>query len=453
MKRIENENGRSESNSRDAGGEPAPALPPLAGLCAYGDAASSGATVAETVRFVRRLARIEHRTLLVLSAHLNAVPEWEAKCALALHLWQDAEHCGWLRERVPELRKPPHYLDRPDDPALEAFFEELIRSGSTRELLTGVYRVLKPKVLDAIEAFRERGNPLADQPTFRLLRFLELEEREQIDWGERALVALGGADVEWGRHLSAYLRAAGGAGGKCERGGDLPPPRGGGPLELVRTPRRDERFTRLWNSRGRLPDFNAPPAEVNWRLLYVRLTEMHVAELLGLTLFEWPDASFEVHRDLARHLWDEARHSMLGEVAFETRGVDWHTVPHELAFASYPNTELEPRERYALLYRSEHAVMGKGRKGDLQHAGKPEQHALAAASGDPLSTLFLDFDWADEVLHVHLARRVLAGAYKTTHERDEAGAHAAAGLASVVEPDRTLQRSDWWVEFYASVPR
>jgi len=188
-------------------------------------------------------------------------------------------------------------------------------------------------------------------------------------------------------------------------------------------------------------------------LLYVRLTEMHVVELLGLTLFEWPDASFEVHRDLARHLWDEARHSMLGEVAFETRGVDWHTVPHELAFASYPNAELEPRARYALLYRSEHAVMGKGRKGDRQHAGKPDQHAHARASGDPLSTLFLDFDWADEVLHVHLARRVLAQAYATTRERDAAGEQAAAEYGRVVEQDRALERSDWWGEFYASVER
>jgi len=412
-------------------------------------------TVDENVSLLRRLARIERRTLLVLSAHLNRVPEWEVKCALALHLWQDAEHCGWLRERVTELRKPPHYLDRPDDAALEAFFEELIRSRSTRELLTGVYAVLKPSLLEAIEDFRMRDNPLADYPTSRLLRFLALEEREQVEWGRQALAALGGADAEWGRHLTAYLQAAGGPGGDGDRSGELQAPRGTEPLELVRTPRRDERFTRLWDSRGRLPDFDAPPDEVNWRLLYVRLTEMHVVELLGLTLYEWPDASFETHRDLARHLWDEARHSMFGEVAFETRGVDWHTVPHELAFASYPNVELEPRERYALLYRSEHAVMSDGRRREvgMQHAGKPTQHALARTSGDPLSTLFLDFDWADEVLHVNIARRVLAHAYATRQERDEAGARAAAGLERIIERDRALPRSEWWDEFYADVQR
>ena len=44
-----------------------------------------------------------------------------------------------------------------------------------------------------------------------------------------------------------------------ERAGELPPARAGEPLELVRVPRRDERFTRLWDSRGRLPYDERPP--------------------------------------------------------------------------------------------------------------------------------------------------------------------------------------------------
>ena len=399
---------------------------------------------------MRRLARIERRTLLALAAHLNAVPEWEVKCGLALHLWQDAEHCAWERERVAELRKPPHYLDRVDDPALEAFFDELLGSRSTRELLTGVYRVLKPSVLAAVDAHLADGNPLADQPTFRLLRFVALEELEQVEWGERALAAIGGTADEWGRHLSAYLRAAGGARGDGDRAGELPAARSSEPLELVRLPRRDERFTRVWDSRGLLPDFDAPIEEVNLRLLYVRLTEMHVVELLGLTLYEWPDASFEVHRDLARHLWDEARHAMLGEAALEARGIDWTKMPQALAFASFPNAELAPRDRYALLYGSEHNVMGKGHDGP-HHAGKPRQHALASASGDPLSTLFLDHDWADEVLHVHIARRVLANAFDSTDDRDDAYSRALRRYEEIVEKEAALPRSEWWDEFYAEV--
>jgi hypothetical protein len=419
--------------------------PPLGGLCSYREAARVHGSVEDAVRFLRRLARIERRTLLVLAAHLNAVPEWEVKCALSLHIWQDAEHCAWLRERVAELRKPPHYLDRPDDAALEAFFEELLRSGSTRELLTGVYRVLKPSVSAAIEEHVRRANPLAEQPTLRLLRFVLLEESAQLDWGERALEAVGGVDAGWKRRLEAYLRAAGGASGGDDRVVELPPPRGDEPLDLVRTLRRDSRFTRLWNSRGRLPGYDAHPDEVRWRMLYVRLTEMHVPELLALTLYEWPEATFEVHHELARHLWDEARHAMMGEVAFETRGVDWQSVPHELSFAAYPNTTFEPRERYALLYHAEHAVMGR------RPGGKPSQHAAAAASGDALATLFQDYDWADEVLHVHIGRRVLAQAYDSADERDAAGARAWDEYERILAQDQALDRAEWWGDFYAAV--
>jgi hypothetical protein len=237
------------------------------------------------------------------------------KCALSLHLWQDAEHCAVMRDRVAELRKPPHYLDRPDDAALETFFEELLRSGSTRELLTGVYQVLKPRLVDAIRDHRARANPLADQPTLRLVRLVLAEEEEQVEWGTVALAALGGPD-ETGAGTSpriwmrrAVWRATATVGRPCRRRAPTEP------FEPVRVPRRDERFTRLWDSRGRGffdDDQERPAEEVNWRLLYVRLTEMHVPELLALTLYEWPDASFEVHRDLARHLWDEARHAMFG---------------------------------------------------------------------------------------------------------------------------------------------
>ena len=419
-------------------------IPPLAGISSYAEAARAERTVDETVALLRRLAHIERRTLLALAAHLSAVPEWEVKCALALHLWQDAEHCGWLRERVPEMRKPPHYLDRPDDPALEAFFEELLRSRTTRELLTAVYGVLKPSLLEAVDSHCRGANPLADQPTLRLFRFLTIEEREQVEWGTAALAALGGADEEWARHLNAYLRAAGGAGGAGERAGELPPARAGEPLELVRVPRRDERFTRLWDSRGRLPYDERPAEEINWRMLYVRLTEMHAVELVALTLYEWPDATFDVHRDLARHLWDEARHSMFGEAWFESHGVDWRTVPHDLSFASYPATELTPHERYALLYAAEHTAM--------RSDGKRAQAEAAAASGDALAALYQDFDWADEVLHVHLGRRVLLQhVYDSTKELDEAADRIWEVFDRIPEADRSLPRSDWWDEFYAGI--
>ena len=120
------------------------AVSPLAGLCTYKEGAKPGYGVDHTVTLLRRYLYIESQTTKCLVAHLNGVPEWEVKGALCLHLWQDVEHCTWLRNRVTEMRTPPLHLDRVPDPALEAFFRELIHSHTTLELLTGVYQVLKP---------------------------------------------------------------------------------------------------------------------------------------------------------------------------------------------------------------------------------------------------------------------------------------------------------------------
>jgi hypothetical protein len=57
-------------------------------------------------------------------------------------------------------------------------------------------------------------------------------------------------------------------------------------------------------------------------------------------------------------------------------------------------------ERHILLYAIEQSLMPRAR-------GKPYEHRVAVESGDALSALFHDFDWADEVLHVEIARRCL----------------------------------------------
>jgi hypothetical protein len=141
--------------------------PPIAGLCTYAQGAMPGHSVERTVQLLRRYLFVESQTMRCLVAHLNGVPEWEVKCGLSLHLWQDAEHCTWLRDRVKEMRTPPLHLDRIPDPALDAFFQELIRSRTTLELLTGVYRVLKPATIAAMqqryEEIRKRFQAILDQ--------------------------------------------------------------------------------------------------------------------------------------------------------------------------------------------------------------------------------------------------------------------------------------------------
>ena len=64
-------------------------------------------------------------------------------------------------------------------------------------------------------------------------------------------------------------------------------------------------------------------------------------------------------------------------------------------------------------------------------------------------TLFQDFDWADEVLHVQIGRRVLGAAFETAQELDEVAKRTWAAYEEILEADRALPRSDWWDAFYA----
>ena len=429
--------------------------PPSAGLCTYAQGGEPGYSVERTVQLLRRYLFVESQTMRCLAAHLNAVPEWEVKCGLSLHLWQDAEHCTWLRNRVKEMRTPPLHLDRIPDPVLDAFFQELIRSRNTIELLTGVYRVLKPAIIAALRRHLREANPLVDQPTRRLLRFILLEEEEQLAWGDLALLGLtdkenNSASVEtgesWAAHLQAYLDAAGGIAADGDRAmeNELPPARADHPFDPIRTPQRDERFTRVWQSRGRLPTGDISATERNWFQLYMRLTEMHVPELMALIIYDWDDQPWEFYHDMARQLWDEARHAMMGEIAFELSGLNWAAVPHEISFGEFPNTQLEPADRHCLLWGIEQGLM----KPD----GKQLEFKVARESGDPLSTTFQDFDWADEVLHAQIGRRWLLPAFESMEAMQQRYEEVLARFQAILDQDQALPRAEWWDAFYQQVP-
>ncbi|MYC94430.1 MAG: hypothetical protein F4X14_05610 [Caldilineaceae bacterium SB0661_bin_32] len=430
--------------------------PPLAGLCTYAQGGEPGYSVERTVQLLRRYLFVESQTMRCLVAHLNAVPEWEVKCGLSLHLWQDAEHCTWLRNRVKEMRTPPLHLDRIPDSGLDAFFQELIRSRNTLELLTGVYRVLKPASIAAMQRHQSEANPLVDQPTRRLLRFILLEEEEQLAWGDATLRSLfdkvdSGDSVEpgecWAAHLQAYLDAAGGIAADGDRATEkeLPPARAQEPFNPIRTPQRDERFTRVWHSRGRLPNGDISATERNWFQLYMRLTEMHVPELMALIIYDWDDQPWEFYHDMARQLWDEARHAMMGEIAFELSGLDWAAVPHEISFGEFPNSELEPADRHCLLWGIEQGLM----KPD----GKQLEYKVARESGDPLSTTFQDFDWADEVLHAQIGRRWLLPAFESMEAMQQRYEEVLARFQAILDQDQALARAEWWDAFYQQIPR
>jgi len=427
-----------------------PAAPPLAGLCSYAESATTGLTVDATVERLRRYVYVKTQSVFLMAAHFNAVPEWEVKGALSLQLWQDAEHSTWLRARITEMRTPPHHLDRVPDPALAAFMEELRNAADTGELLVGLYEIFKPAVAAALRAHLESTHPIADHPTRRLLCFMLGEEEEQIAWGRRALEALLPGDAaagkkldEWRAHLRAYLAAAGDIAGDGERGTEnLPAARPASFQAVSRVPRRDARFPHVWHSRGVVPGAERPVHERIWWMMNVRLNEMHVSELIASVIADWKGQPWEFYHDLSRHLWDETRHCMLGELSFAAQGIDFTQIPTHTGFAEYPNTQLEPADRYAFLWGIEQGLMGR--------TGKQAEVALAQEGGDERAAVFQDYDWADEVLHAQIGRRWLEPHYGGREKMNEAYERVRPAYDKMKDVDLEKPGRDWWPEFYAA---
>jgi hypothetical protein len=427
-------------------------IPPLAGLDVE-QAARIGFSVEDNVRRLLRYHWIERRLVEVAHAHLAATPEWEVKCALALHQWLDAEHVDALRRRIVEMRHPAPRLDRAPDAALEAFLDELLRTRASVELLVGIYGVARPALLAAYRDHLARTNPLVDHPTKRVLEIAAAEEQEAVSWGARAIAALASDDPDvrrqggaWQRHLSAYLAAAGGVAGDAPAAsGNLPSPRAAEPFAPDFRPRRDARFAGL--HQFEFPPhqvYNAPdvPAdERNLALLCKRALEMDVPEMMASFLWERRDQPWEFTRDYARQLWDEARHAMMGTVGLAARGIDWTKIPLNVGFSLRLNLHASPQERQVVLWAIEQSLMPG-------ETGKRFEHETARAAGDDLSAHFHDYDWADEVLHSRIGRRWLA--------RDGVALDDAMKLAQRVH-DRTWDALDryreagdgwaWWRAF------
>ena len=449
----------------------ASSAPPLAGIATYEEAARIGYSVDDNVERLRRIHWAERRVMNVMLAHLSRTPEWEVKCALALHQWYSAEHADWLRKRITEMRHPAPPLDESPHDGLEAFLEELLRSRDTIELVTGIYAVALPALRQAYSHHLHTTNPLVDQPTLRFMRFALLEVSEAIEWGEAALENLRSETESsergerWRDHLDQYLSAARGiagdpgishAEGEGHRGvrirnmeAPLPLPRAAAPFKPDFAPRRDARFKGLYNFE--FPPhvvYNDPDVEADERnlaLLCKRTLEMDVPEMMSSFVFERADQPWEFYLDYSRQLWDEARHAMMGTVAFEKREIDWTQLPLNVGFSQRLNLHATPQERQILLYAIEQSLMPS-------ETGKRFEYETAVAAGDELSAHFHDYDWADEVLHAQIGRRALKREGITRADAIERGHAIHERTWAALDSYKSREpQVNWWPDFVRRV--
>jgi hypothetical protein len=381
-------------------------LPMLAGLASVQDAARPGLSVEACVARLKRYHYAFMRLHAILTARITAEPIYELKTGFSLHAYLCAEHVQALRARIGEMREPPLGLEEVPHEALAVFFDEILAAPTTEALLLGVYGKALPALDAALERHGRDTNPLVDAPSLRVLRFARVELADMMDFGAKSIgclvdAAKSGEYADWLLYLDRLLESAGAIDGTARAvNGKLERRFSARPFVFDRVPRRDERFQDLWNqgvnAESFIYDETLPAKPKTLMMLYKRLREIDVPEMMASIIVETPGKPWEYYRDMSRQLWDEARHAMMGEVGFVALGVDWTKARITHNWSYRLNTECTPIERHAVLYFIEQGLMTK--------TGKRYEWEVGVASGLPLAATLQDYDWADEVLHAQLGR-------------------------------------------------
>jgi len=431
-------------------------LPVLAGLCTMEDAMKPGLSVEACVGRLKRHHYLLKRLHQAFNNRITSEPVYELKMAFSLHAHYCAEHVSALRQRVGEMREPPLGLEDVPHPALEIFCDEILAVPSTEGFVLGVYEKALLALRAALQKHIADTNPLADHPSVRVCRFALLEIEEMLKFGAGAVESLVNETVRselrgWLALLGDCFAVAGGLDGSAapaER--KLVRQYSAAPYKYDSVPRRDERFPDPYNmgvnAEVFLYDEKFPPGPKTLMMFYKRLREIDVPEMMAGIIAETSGKPWAYYRDMTRQLWDEARHAMMGEVGFANLNIDWpRQVMINFTWSLALNTQLTPIERHAVLYFIEQGLMPK--------TGKRFEWEVGLASGNPLSALFQDYDWADEVLHARVGRdwyvRQIGDAKKAVDYGDECWSKVLMNWESWRKEGKTRHRN-WWPDAYTA---
>ncbi len=429
-------------------------LPQLAGVCSMDRAVRSDWSLQQSVDRLKRLHYVLRRLHETLTARITSEPIYELKMAYSHHAYLLAEQVDLIRTRVAEMREPPLGLDKVPHGALERLLDEVDGAPSTEELLAGVYQVCLPAVLDSCSRLKNDAHPLADAPTVRVAKLMEFELGDLVTFGRAAIDCLvdsqRATEMEpWTEHLRLCLTASGQLDGTQQESESIPPAwHRKQPYVFQSEPQRDQRFQDPYNAgvnpEAFLYDENFSPRDKTLMMYYKRIRELDVPEMMASILVELrEDEPWEFHKEMSRQLWDEARHAMMGEVGFVAQGIDWREIPINFTWSRNLNLQLNARERHGVLFFIEQGLMPRN--------GKRYEWEVASQSGDGLSELFQDFDWADEVLHAQIGRRWYVPKFASLSEALDYGDRCWSKVLSHWRQYRDqglTEHRNWWPDLY-----
>ena len=309
-------------------------------------------------------------------------PSWPRKYALGDHVHDDARALSKIKRRLYELRSPSDYPGSPS-PELEELLDRMAAADSPGAYIDVAYLEAKPQLAAAMQTHLENLDPVADEPSLRLLtQILERQGRHMAELGKT---------VSWLSYdLGEYpvrLRTA-------PRDLRILPPL----VEPARddfvevTEHGDPYLTRELYINGAENHVPIEPEEQRHFFHGLMDAELSAAELMARNSHEHPEMPWDFHVDMARQTWDEVRHAKVHDLLMkEELGCAWGDYPVGFSY-----------------FKSIYAYDLLGRL--CLFNGTSEQRAMWRHShrrktlmelGRQRVALVFDYLLADEVPHVH----------------------------------------------------
>ncbi|GJQ20140.1 MAG: hypothetical protein HBSIN02_04950 [Bacteroidia bacterium] len=353
-------------------------------------------TVQQNLQLLGKYRYAEIQAMELMGSWAYTMVQPDIKIAFGRHMYQDAVHADLIGKRIPELkgRSKQYQYIAPSDEYVK-IVETIWKADDELRRMIGLYRVLKPAVIDALKQHLTRVELPADEPTAYILRHIADEEEDHIAWAETVIPRLGSPEhreqaVAWEKELKQRLQEAGGVWAEGK------PP---GTYAFTKThpysklPVRDER----WNV---IPP-DAEFVEKNWsfdtnegklHLLHDLLnSEFITVERMGRILADCPDIPWQMKVDMAHQAWDEARHAEIVQRRLEELGGHVGMFPTSCFGWEQDVNRPDPLERLALSNMTFESESCKHLRDWIAKAKK---------TGDARSQQLVEFLLADEVNHV-----------------------------------------------------
>lgn len=341
-----------------------------------------------------RYAEIQAMELMGSWAYTMVQPE--IKIAFGRHMYQDAVHADLIGKRIPELKgrsKQYQYIAPSDE--YGKIVETIWKVDDELRRMIGLYRVMKPALIEALRQHLANVELPADEPTAYILRHIADEEEDHVAWAETVIPRLGSPGdraqaAAWEEELKQRLREAGGVWAEGKSPGTYTFRK---THPYSKLPVRDKR----WNV---IPP-DAEFAEKNWsfdsnegklHLLHDLLnSEFITVERMGRIIADCPDIPWQMKVDMAHQAWDEARHAEIVQRRLEELGGHVGMFPTSCFGWEQDVNRPDPLERLALSNMTFESESCKHLRDWIAKAKK---------TGDTRSQQLVEFLLADEVNHV-----------------------------------------------------